>query len=262
MKDPDDGFLYFLGREGGRRINSEHFLFSQVNPDTFPANDPVDTLFILDCCYSHVACRAAQISPRIVEVIAATDESSPLAFSPLRNTVTAKFAGEIRHRQRNGDRYVEFADVVETLRARPDAVKRPSHRLKLGAVSIVLPFSGLRTVDPSRCETSLKAVFSVHIADVMTAAQLPRFVDWIRSLPGYASTTVDAVYHTSSTLVVLGARYSVYSKLAGMEAYTLICEAKEKNLMPQLLRPATSGSSDAAKKENIPFGHSGGKQGL
>ncbi|KAL4917028.1 hypothetical protein BDW62DRAFT_211541 [Aspergillus aurantiobrunneus] len=204
--------FFFIGRQDGHTMHAEGLMSDHYQ---LPPTDLVDILFIFDCCYSYVACHAAETTLRIVEVIAATDEAAP-------------------RRQRNADAYFEFAEVVETLRARPDAETRPSHRLTMGDVSIMLPFSGPTTADPSRHQLSLRALFSVHIADHMTADQLARFVAWIRSLPEYASITVDGVYPTSSTLVVLSARYSVYSKLAGIHGYSLIEEVKGRNMLSQL----------------------------
>ncbi|KAL4788183.1 hypothetical protein BJX76DRAFT_367333 [Aspergillus varians] len=260
-----DNGLDFVEHESGRRFSAQVFLFSMVmqNQGYELSNDSnVDVLFLLDCCHSYVACRAPETSHRIVEVIAATDESASLAYSPPRNTITAKLAGEIRRRQREGHKYVEFAEVVQSLRAQPGAVKRPSHGLRMGALSICLPFSGLTNVNPQHIQPPLRVVFGVHITDNMTAGQLNNFVTWIQALPANATITLEGVYPTSSTLLILCAPYAVYSKLAGMRGYTFMAEVKGSNMMRQPLRPVGSGSSASPNKENIPLGASHGKQGL
>ncbi|KAL4780681.1 hypothetical protein BJX76DRAFT_360593 [Aspergillus varians] len=261
----DDECLYFAECQGGRRLNSTTFIMNMVMADwgyELGDDDKVDILFLFDCCYSHVACRAPTTTQRIVEIIAATGEAAPLAFCPPRNTVTAKLAGEIRCRQRDGHKYVEFADIVEALRARPDAVKRPTHCLKMGAMSISLPLSGAMTtkMNPEPIHPPLRVVFSAHIPGHVTPNELREFVNWIQSLPEYASIVLEGVYPTSSTLFVLSAPWSVWSKLSGMYGYTFMTEVRGTNMLRQL--PAGSGGSP--KKKNIPFsqGFAYAEQGL
>ncbi|KAL2872388.1 uncharacterized protein BJX67DRAFT_5979 [Aspergillus lucknowensis] len=247
-----DSVFYFSEGPGGRHFNAELFLTYQAGPDQYYLHDStnVDVLFIFDCCYGFTACRAAEVIPRIVEFIAATDSSSPLAFSPPRITVTAKLISEIRRRQREGHRYVEFADVVATLRANESAVKKPTHYLKMGAASICLPFSGLLAVDPSSLRPTLRAVFSVHIADNMTQHDVDQFVAWIRGLPEYAAITLEGIYPTGSQLLILSSNWSVWSKIAGMRGYKLIAETRGGNTLHTRQLPAPP----SPLKENIPFG--------
>ncbi|KAF7596658.1 hypothetical protein BBP40_000580 [Aspergillus hancockii] len=75
-------------------------------------------------------------------------------------------------RQRQGHHYVEMADVVQTLRSRPNIVKMPSHGSKMGAQSIRLPFGGMGTMDPSRIPPARRAVLSVGLQEDLTKKQI------------------------------------------------------------------------------------------
>jgi hypothetical protein len=229
-----DGSLWFIERQGGRKVNAERFLFSVVGPDVENV-DSFDVLFIFDCCYGLIACRAADSSQRIVEIVAATTEDNPRAFAPPCVTVTANLVAEITRRQRDGHQYVEIADIVATLRAN-STIKKPGHCLKLGVASICLPFTGLSGIDPKRIQPSLRAVFSVHINDNMTQEKVNQFLHWVRTLPEFASITLEGVYPTSSSCLILSAAWSVWSKLQGMAGYQLIAEARGPNTVqsPQL----------------------------
>lgn len=248
--------LNFVECMGGKKLNAMMYMVGHVMPGEgyyLQDDDKVDVLFILDCCYSFVACRAPEHSERIVEVIAATSEEKPLAFSPPRNTITAKLAGEVRHRERAGHKYIEFAEVVATLQARPDAAKPPSHGLRAGAMSICLPFSGVTPVDPRRLQPTLKVVFGVHIADNMTESTLNNFVSWIRALPENASITLEGVYPTSSSLLVLCGPLSVWNKLNGIFGYSFMAKVTGGNQIGRLLAPPSGPSAGGLfKKENIP----------
>ncbi|BCS17286.1 uncharacterized protein APUU_10114S [Aspergillus puulaauensis] len=263
----DNNSLLLVERTRGNAFCAMAFLISTVIPSKgygLGDEDKVDVLFIFDCCYSFIARRAPQPKQRIVEVIAATDENQPEAFSSPRNTITAKLAGEVKRRERDGHRYVEIADVVATLRDRPNAVKKPSHGLRLGAVSICIPFSGLVAVDPQRLPSALRVVFGVHIADNLTATTLRSFVNWIRTLPENSSITLEGVYPTASTLLILCSPWSTWSKLNGIRGFSFMAEVREGNQMGRLLAPP-SGPSDSGffKKESIPPRRdpAGGKQG-
>lgn len=251
----------------GNAFCATHFLLNAVTPRKgygLRDEDKVDVLFVFDCCYSWVACRAPQTFQRIVEVIAATDEKDPEALSPPRNTITAKLAGEVRRRQRDGHAYVVIADAVAALRGRQRAVRKPSHGLRLGAVSICLPFSGPVAVDPQRLPPAMRVVFGVHIAGNLTASTVRSFVNWIRTLPESASITLEGVYPTASTLLVLCGPWSTWSRVNGISGFSFIAEVTEGNQMGRLLAPHTGQhASGLFKKENIrPQGDPpGGKQG-
>lgn len=209
----------------------------------------MDVLFIFDCCYSYAACRAPTVTGRVVEVIATSDDTSPQANAPPHNTVTGKRANEIRRRLGAGNRFIEFVDVVQALRARENAVKKPTHGLKLGTRSICLPFSG--TVNPSTIEPTVRAVFSVHISNNISQQELDNFVAWTRSLPPYASLSLEGVYPTGSMCIILSSAYAVYSKLASMRGYRFIAETTGPNL---LKRDPAPTAYVPPTKENMPVG--------
>ncbi|KAL4922820.1 hypothetical protein BDW62DRAFT_215766 [Aspergillus aurantiobrunneus] len=243
--------LELVGRpnSGKKTCNADQNLVSLVLHDDMIVPH-VDVLFIFDCCYGYVACRAAEPSPRIVEFIAATEPSSPLALAPPRNTVTNKLLGEIKRRQREGYYHVEIADVVESLRSREAAVKRPTHGLKVGANSICLPFSRRLTLDPTRNDPALKAVFSVHLLDDMSKEEKKQFVDWLRTLPPRASMTLEGIYPTGSTCLIMTSAWGIWSKLAGMKGFKHISDITGPNTLSHRELLAVSSS---ASQENVPF---------
>ncbi|KAL4786085.1 hypothetical protein BJX76DRAFT_142620 [Aspergillus varians] len=244
-----NGELQFVERRtrGSKAFDADRYLISLVTVEDCLQNYNVDVLFILDCCFGFAACRAAEVSPRIVEFIAATDSSNPLAMSPPRNTVTNKLLGEIRRRQRDGHNHVEIADVVESLRSREAAIKKPTHCLKMGATSICLPFSGPVTVDPTHIPPALRAVFSVHLEDTMSQDEENQFVDWLRSLPPRVSITLEGIYPTRSTCLILTSAWGVWSKLAGMKGFKLIAEITGLNTISHRQSPVIS--SPVKKRE-------------
>ncbi|KAL2821051.1 hypothetical protein BJX63DRAFT_379097 [Aspergillus granulosus] len=226
-----DGSLKLVECIGGRAFNAERYLFSVVDSDQDYINDNghIDVLFILDCCYGFVADRAAETCSRIVEIVAATTDSNPVAFGPPGVAVTVNLVAEITRRQREGHQYIEIADLVATIR-KDLPVKKPGHCLKLGARSICLPFTGLASVNPALIQPSLRAVFSVHLLENMTSDDITRLLNWIRTLPQFASITLDGVYPTGSTCLVLSSAWSVWSKLSGMTGFKLITETASLNI--------------------------------
>ena len=216
----------------------------------------VDILFVLDCCYSFMATREPSTSGRIVEIMAATDKDNPRTVTPPAHTFTNKILGEVSRRRRDGHKYIEIANLLESLRAQGTGVISPTHCLKMGAASICIPLTGLTTVDPATIPPSLRAVFRVHLADNMSRVDVERFTDWLRSLPVSVEVTLEGIFPTGSMCVILSSAYSVYSKLAGMRGYALITEATGSNLLAHQLK--TGGSVALHKpsppwKENVPF---------
>ncbi|KAI9373788.1 hypothetical protein BJX61DRAFT_501575 [Aspergillus egyptiacus] len=248
------GEFCFAEGAGKQRIIAAHkFVFSEVLPPTYEesyASKNVDVLFILDCCYASTALRTAETSDRIIEFIAASDDGSPRANSRPAMTLTNKLFIEIRRRRQEQHQYVEIADVVQTLRTERNVQKRPAHSLSLGATSICLPFTGLRTVDPSRIQPSLRAVFKVNIIDNMTKQDVERFIDWIRTLPDCAAISLEGVYETDSMCVILQGAWAVWSKLSNMRGYTLITEARGPNLAAVNRAPPPPAPP---LKENVSF---------
>lgn len=252
--------LYAAETTYGRRdFNLDRFMLGLAVDDYYLLDAPeVDVVYLLDCCYAHEGLRDPSPTPRVVEIIAATDEATPRALSPPRNTLTGKLLGEIARQKRDGAQFIEFADLVQTLRSKERAVKKPSHHLKLGISSVCLPFSGLSRVDPCTLQPSLRAVFSVHIAEKMTRTELEQFVSWVNTLPSNFSITLEGAYETQSTLLLIQAAYSVFSKLSGIRGFNFIAETNSGNFWVPVSAagsgiPAPS-STEVSKKENIPAG--------
>lgn len=239
-----------------RRFNLDSQVIAQPTDDNWclEEDDPVDVLFILDCCYAHVACRTLPSSSRTVEIIAATESPTPRALAPPRNTLTGKLRGEIARRRRDSHSLIEMAYLISSLRAN-HAVVKPTHFMKLGCSSICLPFSGPLPIDPRSLSPSLHAVISVHVSGNMTNDGLHELVRWIEMCPQSCSISLDGVYRTESTLLIIQCAWPVFSKLRGVRGIKLVAEVTSKNLWPQAL-VAYTGSETAmppSGKENLPF---------
>jgi hypothetical protein len=96
---------------GGKPMNLSKFMVEPSLEDDYYLADTrnVDVVYILDCCYAHRATRGSVDVTRVVEILAATDDETPTAMSPPRNTLTGKLRGEIARRKRDGYQYVEMA---------------------------------------------------------------------------------------------------------------------------------------------------------
>ncbi|KAJ5551462.1 hypothetical protein N7535_000588 [Penicillium sp. DV-2018c] len=186
-----------------------------------------DTVFVLDCCYSHVATRASNRTTRAVEILSASDDSTSEAFAPLRNTLTGKLWGEIARRKRDGHRFVILSEVMAAIRANSPAVK-PTHQVKLG-VSVCFPFTGVTRIGPSTITPSLRAVFSVRFAENMTQEQLQRFLTWMETLPPAYTIELDGIYTTTSTLLIFQSAYALFTGLAGYPGVTFISDVTSPN---------------------------------
>jgi hypothetical protein len=186
-----------------------------------------DTVFILDCCYSHAAARALDPTTRVVEILSASDDTTPEALAPPRNTLTGKLRGEIARRKRDGHHFVILADVMASIRGNSSVVK-PTHHVKLG-VSTCFPFTGVTLVDPNTIAPSLRVVFSVRIAEDMTREQLERFITWIETLPPGHGIELDGIYPTTSTLLILQSAYALFTNLAGYPGVTFISDVTSPN---------------------------------
>ena len=188
-QEEEGASLYLVECYRGSHVNTMMYMVGMVLPGYgYDLRDEgnVDILFIFDCSYAPRASRDPGPTKRIVEIIAAADEQARSgAQYPPRPAVTAKLVEEIKRRQKDGHRYVEFAELIQTLRARPVAVKqrnyfmqrnarkRPTHALKMGARSVCLPLSGAATVNPQHIQPEeLRAIFGVHLADTMTTDEI------------------------------------------------------------------------------------------
>ncbi|KAJ5124125.1 uncharacterized protein N7515_007950 [Penicillium bovifimosum] len=135
--------------------------------------------------------------------------------------------GEIARRKRDGHRFVIFSEVIAAIRANSPAVK-PTHQAKLG-VSVCFRFTGVTRVHPSTITPSLRAVFSVRIAENMTQEQLQRFLTWMETLPPAYTIELDGIYSTTSTLLIFQSAYALFADLAGYPGVTFISDVTSPN---------------------------------
>lgn len=210
-----------------------------------------DTVFVLDCCYSHVATRASDPRNRSVEILSASDDQTPEALTPPRNTLTGKLRGEIARRKHAGHRFIRLSDVMETIRANSPVVK-PTYHVKLGE-STCFPFTGVTRIDPNTITPTLRAAFSVHIAENMTREQLERFVHWIETLPPAFRIELDAVYPTNSTLLMLQSSYALFWNLAGYPGVSSAKDVEGPNFRSSLGQGQRQAAPSSTMKENVPF---------
>lgn len=83
---------------------------------------------------------------RVVEVLAATDGTTPTFFTPSTHaSFTGKLANELAARKSHGDdNDAELAELTETLRSKSDSPRRkPVHGLRIGHNSIRFKFQGV-----------------------------------------------------------------------------------------------------------------------
>ncbi|KAJ5688653.1 hypothetical protein N7462_003045 [Penicillium macrosclerotiorum] len=234
-----------------QRINLQRFIDTVVAGDVqdFDIAD-TDAVFFLDCCYSHIAIRALNSTTRVVEILAASDDSTPEAFAPPRNTLTGKLRGEIARRKHYGHRFVILSDVMATIRANSPVVK-PTHHIKLG-VSACFPFTGVTRINPNTIAPSLRAVFSVRITENMTREQLDRFITWISTLPPGIDIELDGVYTTTSTLLIFQSAYTLFTNVAGYPGLTFISDVTSPNYRKYLAQEQRQ-EGPSTLKENVPF---------
>jgi len=210
-----DGSLLLTSPTNSKSINVEQNITTLFgSPGPLPYEAPVDIIYIFDCCFSFLTTRAFTPSQRVVEVLAATDSNSPMAFVPGSNvSFTAKLAAKAHALKQQGYPSVEVAELISILREE-SKVKHPCYAIKLGTSSIRLPFPGSRGPRISLLSPSQRrAVFHINLSDDLTKEELKAFVEWINSLPSGGNITVQGVYNTASTCIILQAPYSLFLKL-------------------------------------------------
>lgn len=243
--------LFAVEGRSRRSINFQHFIERAVANEYDFGVENTDTVFILDCCYSHVATRALNPSTRTVEILSASDAQTPEALAPPRNTLTGKLRGEIARRRRAGHHSVTLSDVMATIRINSSVVK-PTHQVRLG-VSVCFPFAGVTRIDPNTIAPELRAVFSVYIVEHMSQEQAQRFLAWIENLPPAFALELDGIYPTSSTLLIFQGAYALFTNLAQYPGVTLLSEATRSNRRKLLGQVQRKEASSSTLKENVPF---------
>lgn len=245
------GELFAVGGPTRRSLNFNKIIDEAVAAEWAFDVANTDTVFVLDCCYAHAATRAPSTTTRVVEIISATDDITPKALAPPRNTLTGKLRTEIARRKRDGHQFMELSDVMATIRADSPVVK-PTHHVKLGS-SVRLLFTGVTRIDPNTIAPSLRAVFSVHIAENMTQDQLNRLIQWINDLPSSYAMELDGVYQTNSTLLIFQGAYALFTNLAGYPGINFISEVSSPNLRQYFGQEQQQQAPPSVLKENVPF---------
>lgn len=217
----------------GRKINLDAVITHTTEDAHFDIQS--DVVWVLDCCYATNGKREPKTAGRIVEILSATDSETLNPLTSPRSTLTGRLRDEIVTRQREGHQYVEFADLMQTIRAKSQ-VDRPSHSLRLGVSSVCLPLLShslySHPIYPQDIAPCLRAYFSVSIAERMTKEEVDRFDQWTRCLPPKYAMMLDAAYRTNatrSTLLVIKGAYAVFSKLNGLPGVKLISEVLSTN---------------------------------
>ncbi|KAE8309422.1 hypothetical protein BDV41DRAFT_431237 [Aspergillus transmontanensis] len=242
--------LHFCDASGRKHFNVDSNILSLVNSAS-PITDAhnIDVVLIFDSCYSYLATRGFTGESRVVEILAAVDEKSKLAFSPgVRASFTGKLYAEILRRKQLGTKDIELADLIAHLR-KESPVKKPSYRLLVGGNSLRLTIPGDTegsSIHPPP-GPAIHAVFSFRLAKSLSIHQLIGFRDWVWKLPREIGLTLDAVYETESMTLMFRAPCSFWLKLDGYDFVELICQAKSDNLLLSI--PASS--TQELNKENI-----------
>ncbi|OJJ40815.1 hypothetical protein ASPWEDRAFT_235099 [Aspergillus wentii DTO 134E9] len=225
-----EGELHFVGPPGHSRrertIRANRWIFAEVDmDDSFlgPA-DLVDAIFFFDSCYSHLTTRSP-VRSRVVEVLAAVDASDPFAFPPrTRPSFTAEVANEIAFRKARGDRVVEFAELVQFLRASSEV--KPIYAMRVGFNSTRLTFPDILTQSTPQFP-SLQAVFSFHVYNA-SSDDIAEYVVWTQTLPPDIGLSSENTYATNcdGVCLILRSSYAFYTKLAGLPGVQLVCETR------------------------------------
>ncbi|PKY05309.1 hypothetical protein P168DRAFT_218201, partial [Aspergillus campestris IBT 28561] len=159
--------LYFTDSQGHQPARWERdFVYIVDSGSPIDDSDRIDVLFILDSCYSYLESRRYTPAKRVVQVLAAVDESTESALSA-ENTasLTEKLLNELRARKQAGAQSVDFAELVSDLREKSPQ-KKPVHELLVGSHSLRLAFpgheTGLTTFLPG---PATKVVFGLRLAN-------------------------------------------------------------------------------------------------
>lgn len=217
-----------------------------------PLDLMIDFLVIFDCCYSFLASRAPLPNSRLVEVLTSGDARDPIAFpAGTHNSLTFKLLVEIRSRAQRGDKRVEIADAIDTLRQN-SPIKKPQYAPKLGLGSITLPLNPAMTAISinkpiSTSDTpGMLATFSIHVSKTFDKQELQALVNWILQLPKTKSATLklESIKETQSMLFIFEGSCLCFSRIFGLPGVILICENLPNDfswVLPQ--KPSVSSSS-------------------
>ena len=238
-----------LGDSKGKKFTRVDLLLGPFGVTELATNAPIDVLFIFDCCFGFLSTRNFNHLSRIVEVVAGNDERDPEALSAKGAlSLTAKLHIELRMRAQQGDKSVEISDLISFLR-RTSPIKKPTHSVKLGLGSIVLPLdasspaahSSLTAHPPTRPPATL-SYFTLHASPTCSSHQVHDIADWVASFPHARNVSLrfEGAKRVQSTLFFLEVSTPAFGRIMGLPGVMLICEH-----MPFMLATATSGPSSS-----------------
>ncbi|KAK2769937.1 hypothetical protein FQN53_005805 [Emmonsiellopsis sp. PD_33] len=221
---------------GGKRISVDRWMEEWVaNSDFIEVDDPIDFVFIFDCCcHNFQATRQPNPATRLVDILASGDRRDPGAFADGNTlSLTAKLLGEIRNRTQRGEKFIQIAEVMDTLHQN-SMVKKPTYSAKIGVGSITLPLNqqGLgQSANPppsAAMPKGLLATFSVHVKETLSPGELSGLMQWISQIPESANIglKLENVKRTNSTVLFFESARVFYFLLMGLPGFCLICENK------------------------------------
>ncbi|KAE8392146.1 hypothetical protein BDV23DRAFT_181793 [Aspergillus alliaceus] len=95
-------------------------------------------VIILDSCYNYIVTRVYTSHGRVVEILAAVDEDSELAFVPsLRASLPSKLYAELLTRKQSRAKVIKLAKPIAHLRE-SSPVKESTHHILVGVNSLRL----------------------------------------------------------------------------------------------------------------------------
>lgn len=230
----------------GKKLARADYLLGPVGTPELDSDAPIDVLYIFDSCFSFLTTRQINARSRIVEILAANDDRDPFAYGRQGTcSFTSKLFMEVRERAQRGEKMIEIAQIMDKLQ-QAAVVKTPSHTVKVGLGSIVLPLfpsSGPRSTTSHSTQQihgpGLLSSFTIHAAEPCDPIEVQNAANWAESFP--QSKTLSLHYEgckkVNSTLFFFEAKRLAFLRISGAPGVTLICENWP-------LVPATAASSN------------------
>ena len=212
----------------GKKLARADLLIAPFDVTELSPSAPIDVLYIFDCCFGYLATRDITPRSRMVEIISGNDERDPIAFGAKKaHSFTSKLLVEVRSRAQRGEKEIEIANLIESL---PSATKQPTHAVKAGMGSIVVPVPSPPTTPAQQSQPGpgLLSTFTIHTAPSFDGEEVKKIIDWIHSFPNTRrmSLRFEGSKWVNSTLFFFEARKLAYMRIAGAPGVTLICHNK------------------------------------
>lgn len=209
----------------GRKLARADLLMAEFDSVELSLAAPIDVLYIFDCCFGYLATRDITPGSRMVEVVSGNDVRDPIALGAKNAySFTSKLLVEIRSRAQQGEKELEIADLIASL---PSTVKQPTHSVKAGIGSIVLPIPpGKTATAQSQPRPGILSTFTIHTMPSFEPDEVKGIVDWIHTFPNTRrmSLQYEGAKRVNSTLFFFQAKRLAYLRISGAPGVTLICE--------------------------------------